>query len=74
MQENQVKHPKRCVYWIGSFDPLVFTADMETLKGLIQLPGGINVYMALCVLTQMYTHACIDLDIYQYAKQLFNIS
>jgi len=43
MQENHVKYPKWCVYWIGPFNPLVFTADMETLKGLLQLPGGINV-------------------------------
>ena len=53
-----MKYPKWCVYWIGPFNPLVFTADMETLKGLLQLPGGINVYMALCV-SHTNVHTCM---------------
>ena len=40
MQGNHIKYPKFCVYWIGPLIPMVFTADVEIVKMLLQQPGG----------------------------------
>ena len=40
LQRNHEKYRKFCVYWLGPFIPMVFTADLEILKALLQLPGG----------------------------------
>ncbi|XP_065897731.1 cytochrome P450 4F6-like [Dysidea avara] len=39
IQDYHVKYPKWCVYWIGPFIPMVFTADLETVGVLLQQSG-----------------------------------
>ena len=41
-QKNHEDYPKYCVYWVGPLLPQVFTADVETMKRLLQRPGGVN--------------------------------
>ena len=40
VENNHKKYPKFSVYWLGPLIPEVFTADVETMKKLLQRPGG----------------------------------
>ena len=42
VEKNHKKYPKYCVYWVGPLLPGVFTADVETMKKLLQRPGGMH--------------------------------
>ena len=39
-----MKYPKWCVYWIGPFIPMVFTADVEMIGALLQQSGGKHIF------------------------------
>lgn len=41
VQKNLKEYPKFCVYWIGPLIIEVFTADVETMKRLLQRPEGV---------------------------------
>ena len=42
MQENHMNYPKLCPYWIGPCISFIITADLENVKMLSQLPGGMG--------------------------------
>ena len=48
MQKNHVKYPNWCPYWIGPFIYFVFTANIENVRTLLQLPGGKCMELCYC--------------------------
>ena len=52
--KNHEKYSKLCVYWIGPFIPVVFTADIETMKIFLHQPGGNCETSYLCTYTDNY--------------------
>ena len=43
VQKNHKEYPKYCIYWVGPLLPEMFTADVETMKRLLQRPDGIKI-------------------------------
>ncbi|XP_065892053.1 cytochrome P450 4F6-like isoform X2 [Dysidea avara] len=39
MLENHAKYPQFCPYWLGPFFPMMFTANLENVKTILQQPG-----------------------------------
>ena len=47
-QKIHAKFPKWYPFWLGPFHPIIRTSNLENIKLLSQLPGGILMWLRMC--------------------------